>query len=45
LSMARRILRRRRLVAGLDWCDDMLLSRLPALWNYCRYMVLSLRRA
>jgi hypothetical protein len=44
LSMARRVLRRGRLVAGLDWCDSMLLSRVPALQRYCRYVVLTLRR-
>lgn len=43
LSMARRVLRSRRLSAGLDWCDAMLLHRIPALQNYCRYVVLTLR--
>ena len=43
LSMARRVLRRGRLVAGLDWCDAMLLGRVPALEHYCRYVVLTLR--
>jgi len=45
LSMARRVLGRQRLVEGLDWCDAMLLSRVPMLRNYCRYMVLTLRRS
>ena len=44
LSMARRVLPRGRLVAGLDWCDDMLLTRVPALQQFCRYAVLTLRR-
>lgn len=42
LSMARRVLGRGRLVAGLDWCDDMLLRRIPQLKNFCRYVVLTL---
>jgi hypothetical protein len=42
--MARRVLRPGRVVAALDWCDDKLLHRLPALQNYCRYVVLTLRR-
>jgi SAM-dependent methyltransferase len=45
LSMARRVLRPGRLVAGLDWCDAMLLRRVPALRRFCRYVVLTLRRA
>jgi SAM-dependent methyltransferase len=44
LSMARRVLHRGRLVAGLDWCDTMLLARVPALQRFCRYVVLTLRR-
>jgi len=44
LSMARRVLRPGRLVAGLDWCDDLLLRRVPALQQFCRYVVLVLRR-
>lgn len=44
LSMARRLLRSGRIVAGLDWCDDMLLHRVPALQSFCRYVVLTLRR-
>lgn len=44
LSMARRVLGARRLVAGLDWCDRMLLARLPRLEEYCRYVVITLRR-
>lgn len=43
LSMARRVLRRGRLVAGLDWCDAMLLRRVPRLQHFCRYVVLTLR--
>lgn len=44
LSMARRVLQPGRLVAGLDWCDAMLLARVPALEKYCRYVVLTLCR-
>jgi ubiquinone/menaquinone biosynthesis C-methylase UbiE len=43
LSMARRVLPRGQLVARLDWCDDMLLTRVPALRQFCRYVVLTLR--
>ena len=45
LSMARRVLCPGRLLAGLHWCDELLLRRLPALQRYCRYVVLTLRRA
>ncbi len=45
LSMPRRILGAGRMIAGLDWCDDLLLSRVPALQNYCRYVVITLRLA
>jgi SAM-dependent methyltransferase len=44
LSMARRIVRWRRLAAGLDWCDSMLLARVPRLEQFCRYVVLTLDR-
>jgi ubiquinone/menaquinone biosynthesis C-methylase UbiE len=44
LSMARRVLRRGRVVAGLDWCDDQLLTRVPALQHFCRYVILTLRK-
>jgi SAM-dependent methyltransferase len=44
LSMARRVLRFRRLVATLSWCDAMLLARVPTLERFCRYAVLTLRR-
>jgi ubiquinone/menaquinone biosynthesis C-methylase UbiE len=44
LSMARRLLRWRRLISGLDWCDSMLLARVPALQRFCRYVVLTLRK-
>jgi SAM-dependent methyltransferase len=44
LSMARRVVRSKRLVAGLDWCDRMLLTRVPALQRFCRYAVLTLKR-
>jgi len=44
LGMAGRLVRRRRLLSGLDWCDRLLLNRIPRLQNYCRYVVLTLRR-
>jgi SAM-dependent methyltransferase len=44
LSMARRVLGKARLVAGLDWCDDLLLRRVPSLQRFCRYVVLVLQR-
>jgi ubiquinone/menaquinone biosynthesis C-methylase UbiE len=44
LSMARRVLGSRRAIAGLDWCDAMLLTGVPALQRFCRYVVLTLRR-
>jgi SAM-dependent methyltransferase len=44
LSMARRVLRWRRLVAALDAWDAMLLARVPALEQFCRYAVLTLHR-
>ena len=44
LSMARRVLRSRKLIAHLDEWDAMLLTRIPALQRFCRYAVLTLRR-
>ncbi len=44
LSMARRVVRSRRVVAALDAFDAMLLERVPALQQFCRYAVLTLRR-
>jgi SAM-dependent methyltransferase len=44
LSMVRRVLRPGRLVAGLEWCDERLLRRVPALRRFCRYVVLTLPR-
>jgi len=32
------------MVTGLHWCDEMLLHRVPALQNFCRYVVLTLHR-
>jgi ubiquinone/menaquinone biosynthesis C-methylase UbiE len=43
LSMARRVVRGRRVRQGLDWCDRILLGRVPALEHFCRYVVLTLR--
>jgi ubiquinone/menaquinone biosynthesis C-methylase UbiE len=44
LSMARRLVHSSRLVAGLDWCDQLILARAPALQHFCRYLVLTLLR-
>jgi SAM-dependent methyltransferase len=44
LSMARRVLPTRRLVPILERCDNVLLSRIPSLETYCRYVVITLRR-
>ncbi|HXG10477.1 MAG TPA: class I SAM-dependent methyltransferase, partial [Gemmataceae bacterium] len=44
VSMVRRLLGRGRLVAGLDWCDRLLLTHLPGLQRFCRYVVLILGR-
>jgi SAM-dependent methyltransferase len=43
VSMVRRVLRWEKLVARLDWCDAMLLARVPSLQRFCRYVVLTLR--
>jgi len=42
LSMARRVLGKGRLCAGLDWCDRQLLVRIPRLQHFCRYVVITL---
>jgi SAM-dependent methyltransferase len=44
VSMARRVLRSGRIMHRLDHWDAMLLERIPALQNYCRYIVLTLPR-
>ncbi len=44
VSMARRVLRRGRLVHGLDTCDTALLTKLPLLQRFCRYVILTLER-
>jgi SAM-dependent methyltransferase len=44
LSMLGRVCKQPRLVAGLAWCDDMLLNRLPGWQRYCRYVVISAHR-
>jgi len=44
LSMVRRVLPHGCIAAGLDWCDTMLLSRVPRLSKWCRYVVITLRR-
>jgi 2-polyprenyl-3-methyl-5-hydroxy-6-metoxy-1,4-benzoquinol methylase len=44
LSMVRRVVHPGRLVRGLDRCDERLLTSVPFLQRFCRYMVLTLRR-
>jgi SAM-dependent methyltransferase len=44
LSMARRVLAPGRLVRCLNWSDDLLLARVPALQRFCRYVVVTLKR-
>jgi len=44
LSMVRRVLPPGRLVRTLDRCDARLLTHLPFLQRFCRYMVLTVRR-
>lgn len=44
VAMAQRLLGRGRLVQGLERCDDWLLTRLPFLQRFCRYMVLTVRK-
>jgi ubiquinone/menaquinone biosynthesis C-methylase UbiE len=44
ISMIRRVLRQRQLIADLDYWDSILLERVPALQKYCRYIVLTLCR-
>jgi ubiquinone/menaquinone biosynthesis C-methylase UbiE len=43
LSMVRRVVRKKWLLAGVERCDSLLLARNPALENYCRYVVITLR--
>jgi SAM-dependent methyltransferase len=45
LSMLRRLGRARHLLAPLDRADAWLLERVPFLRRFCRYVVLTLRRA
>jgi SAM-dependent methyltransferase len=44
VSMVRRVLGGADMHRRLDWCDTMLLERVPALEKFCRYVVLTLRR-
>jgi ubiquinone/menaquinone biosynthesis C-methylase UbiE len=44
LSMIRRVTGRGRIVAALEQCDAVLLSQIPALQRFCRYVVLTLGR-
>jgi SAM-dependent methyltransferase len=43
LGMARRFLGQGRIGRSLDWCDEKLMSWLPAFRRYCRYVVVTLR--
>ncbi len=42
-SMVRRVVSSRLVNSGLEWCDSVVLSRMPALERFCRYVVLTLR--
>jgi ubiquinone/menaquinone biosynthesis C-methylase UbiE len=44
LSMARRVFRQSPWMAGLDAWDRMLLARVPRLEQFCRYVILTLRK-
>lgn len=44
LGMTRRIWKGRRVAAGLDWCDAVLLRHVRPLASYCRYVVIALKR-
>lgn len=44
LSMLRRAVKHRRLVNSLAWCDDWLLGALPHWQQYCRYVVVTIRK-
>lgn len=44
LSMVARIMGRRRRLTGLDYCDRLLLTQIPGLRRYCRYVVLTLKQ-
>jgi hypothetical protein len=44
LAMVRRLVGDGKLARGLGWCDRLLLTRLPRLERYCRYVVLTLER-
>src|SRR5207248_2718768 len=44
LSMLGRVLRQERLATALNWCDALLLRRLPRWQQYCRYVVLVLAK-
>jgi SAM-dependent methyltransferase len=44
LSMIRRAVQVAPLTAGLEWLDSQLLGLAPSLENWCRYVVLTLRR-
>jgi SAM-dependent methyltransferase len=45
VGMVRRVCRWRAVTAPADLCDRALLRVVPGVWNWCRYVVLTLRRA
>src|SRR5262249_21380266 len=45
LSMLRRVVRQRHFTRGLETLDRRLLARFPGLNRFCRYVVLTLRKA
>ncbi len=44
LAMLGRVFRQQRLIAGLAWCDDFLMRRWPGWQQYCRYVVVIIRK-
>lgn len=44
LSMAGRVIKQRHLKAGLAWCDQKVLAKMPRWQKYCRYVVLTVRK-
>ena len=43
-SMLGRVVKNERLVSGLAWCDAVVLDRLPHWQQYCRYLIVILRK-
>jgi SAM-dependent methyltransferase len=44
LSMLGRAIKYSRLIGGLAWCDDWLLNQWPHWQQYCRYVVVTIRK-